>query len=52
MLKKSKRRLVHVFDFISLKGKIRVTRDNSLFIPSNHLLNARKIIYLGLNRDL
>jgi hypothetical protein len=43
MLGKSKGKLIHVFNFIKIKGRI-IILDLSL--------NARKIIYLRVKRDL
>ena len=43
MLGKSKGKLIYVFDFIGLKGKINILDLD---------LNARKIIYPGVGGDL
>ena len=42
MLGKSKGKLIYVFDFIKLKGRINILEVN---------LNARKIIYPGAGGD-
>ena len=43
MLRKSKGRIIHVFNFIRLKGGINILELD---------LNARKIIYPGVGGDL
>jgi hypothetical protein len=43
MLGKSKGKLIHVFDFIRIKGRINILKLN---------LNAQKIIYPGARGDL
>jgi hypothetical protein len=42
MLRKSKRRIIYVFNFIKLKGRINILELD---------LNARKIIYPGVGGD-
>jgi hypothetical protein len=42
MLSKSKGKLIHVFDFIRIKGRINILELN---------LDARKIIYPGVGGD-
>jgi hypothetical protein len=43
MLRKSKKRIIYILDFIRLKGKINILKLN---------FNARKIIYLSARGDL
>jgi len=43
MLGKSKGKLIHIFDFIGLKGRVNILKLN---------LDARKIIYPGVRGDL
>jgi len=43
MLGKSKGKLIYVFDFIRLKGRVNILKLN---------LDARKIIYPGVGGDL
>ena len=43
MLSKSKGKLIHVFDFIRLEGRVNILKLN---------LDARKIIYPGARGDL
>jgi hypothetical protein len=51
MLGKSKRRLIHDSEFVGPKGRIRVLNNKGIFIPDDPDLDARQIIYLGLNED-
>ena len=48
---KSKERLIYNSEFIGPKGYIRVLNNKGIFIPNDPDLNARQIIYPGLNRD-
>jgi hypothetical protein len=48
---KSKGRLIHDSEFIGLEGHIKVPNNKGIFILDNPNLDARQIIYLGLNRD-
>jgi hypothetical protein len=48
---KSKGRLIHDSKFMGPKGRIRVPNINGIFVPNHPNLDARQIIYLGLNRD-
>jgi hypothetical protein len=48
MPRKSKGKLVHCLDFISVEGRIRVLSTEGEYNPD---LDTRKIIYLGSNRD-
>ena len=48
---KSKGRLIHDSEFIGPEGRIRVPNNKGIFIPDNPDLDARKIIYPGLNGD-
>jgi hypothetical protein len=48
---KSKGRLIHDLEFVGPKGRIRVANNKGIFIPDHLDLDARKIIYLGSNRD-
>jgi hypothetical protein len=48
---KSKGRLIHDSEFVGPKGRIRVPNDKGIFIPDDPDLDARQIIYLGLNGD-
>jgi len=43
MLSKSKGKLIHIFNFIRLKGRVNILKLN---------LDARKIIYPGVRGDL
>jgi hypothetical protein len=48
---KSKGRLIYNSEFVGPKGRIRVSNIDDIFVPDYPDLNARQIIYLGLNRD-
>jgi hypothetical protein len=48
---KSKGRLIHDSKFMGPKGRIRVLNNKGIFILDNSNLDARQIIYPGLNRD-
>jgi hypothetical protein len=51
MPRKSKGRLIHDSEFVSPKGRIQIVNNKGIFIPNDVDLDARKIIYPGLNRD-
>ncbi len=48
---KSKGRLIYDSEFIGPKGRIRVRGEDREYHPDDLDLDARKIIYLGSNRD-
>jgi hypothetical protein len=48
---KSKGRLIYNSKFIGPKSRIRILNIDNIFVPNHPDLNARQIIYLGLNRD-
>jgi hypothetical protein len=48
---KSKGRLIYNSEFTGPKGRIRVLNIDGIFVPDHPDLDARQIIYLGLNRD-
>jgi hypothetical protein len=48
---KSKGRLIYNSKFIGPKGHIRVPNNKGIFILDDPNLDARQIIYLGLNKD-
>jgi hypothetical protein len=51
MPRKSKERLIYDSEFVGPEERIRVTNNRGIFIPNDLDLDARKIIYPGLNRD-
>jgi hypothetical protein len=51
MPRKNKERLIYNSKFIGPKGHIRVLNNKGIFILDDPNLDARQIIYLGLNRD-
>jgi hypothetical protein len=51
MPRKSKERLIHDSEFVGPKGRIQVANNKGIFIPDDLDLDARKIIYPGLNKD-
>jgi hypothetical protein len=48
---KSKERLIHDSEFVGLKERIKVPNNKGIFISNNLNLDARQIIYPGLNED-
>jgi hypothetical protein len=48
---KSKGRLIYDSEFVGPNGHIRILNNKGIFIPDDPDLDARKIIYPGLNGD-
>jgi hypothetical protein len=51
MPEKSKGRLIYNSKFMGPEDRIKVPNIDGIFVPNYPDLDARQIIYLGLNRD-